>query len=57
MFTRVYSSLSVLVGSPNMENKKVIKVYSEQTHDVVAETVLPDAGDEIDEGHLVRCLV
>ena len=40
-----------------MENKKVIKVYSEQTHDVVAETVLPDAGDEIDEGHLVRCLV
>ena len=40
-----------------MKNKKVIKVYSEQTHDVVAETVLPDAGDEIDEGHLVRCLV
>ena len=40
-----------------MENKKVIKVYSEQTHDVAAGIVLHDVGDEIDEGHLVRCLV
>ena len=40
-----------------MENKKVIEVYSEQTHDVAAGIVLPDVGDEMDEGHLVRCLV